>query len=192
VDVVIRRIHSKIYDNLDELTIYEEIMLDVIRLLPTAQGYSESKGLFSARKAVMQHCQLLNIRNVTIEDIYLGNGASELIVMALQALLNNGDEVLIPAPDYPLWTAAVTCTLSSVHTTAPFSTGDPSTRSTGANGRRWDDSPPRERTPAWSVGLMILCTARIETVPPIRGACCFNGARRMANGRHHPPLSTLG
>lgn len=84
----------------------EEILQDVIRNLPTAQGYSDSKGLFSARKAVMQYCQQKKIEGVGIEDIYLGNGVSELIVMALQALLNNGDEVLIPAPDYPLWTAA--------------------------------------------------------------------------------------
>lgn len=84
----------------------EEILVDVIRNLPISQGYSDSKGLYSARKAVMQYCQQKNIDGVTIEDIYLGNGVSELIVMALQALLNNGDEVLIPAPDYPLWTAA--------------------------------------------------------------------------------------
>lgn len=85
----------------------DEILQDVIRNLPTAQGYSDSKGLFSARKAVMQYCQQKEIEGVTIEDIYLGNGVSELIVMSMQALLNNGDEVLIPAPDYPLWTAAV-------------------------------------------------------------------------------------
>ncbi len=88
----------------------EEILQDVIRNLPTAQGYSDSKGLFSARKAVMHYCQQMNIDGVGIEDIYLGNGVSELIVMSLQAMLNNGDEVLIPAPDYPLWTAA--CTLA--------------------------------------------------------------------------------
>jgi alanine-synthesizing transaminase len=85
----------------------DEIIQDVIRNLPNAQGYCDSKGLFSARKAIMQNCQLIGIPNVDIGDIYLGNGASELIVMATQALLNNGDEVLIPAPDYPLWTAAV-------------------------------------------------------------------------------------
>jgi alanine-synthesizing transaminase len=85
----------------------EEILQDVIRNLPTAQGYSDSKGLFSARKAVMQYYQQKQVEGVGIEDIYLGNGVSELIVMAMQALLNNGDEVLIPAPDYPLWTASV-------------------------------------------------------------------------------------
>src|SRR5690606_1613584 len=69
--------------------------------------YSDSKGLFSARKAVMHYCQTKQFQGVGIEDIYLGNGVSELIVMAMQALLNNGDEVLIPAPDYPLWTAAL-------------------------------------------------------------------------------------
>ncbi|KZX81679.1 aminotransferase [Oleiphilus sp. HI0009] len=86
----------------------EEIQTDVIRNLPNAQGYCDSKGLYSGRKAVMQHYQARGILGVDIEDIYLGNGASELIVMAMQAMLNNGDEVLIPSPDYPLWTAAVT------------------------------------------------------------------------------------
>lgn len=86
----------------------EELIIDVIRNLPQAQGYCDSKGLFSARKAVMQYCQQKDIPDVEIEDIYMGNGVSELIVMAMQALLDNGDEVLVPAPDYPLWTAAVT------------------------------------------------------------------------------------
>jgi alanine-synthesizing transaminase len=85
----------------------QEILRDVIVNLPNAQGYSDSKGLFPARKAVMQHYQQRNVAGVDIDDIYLGNGVSELIVMSLQALLNNGDEVLVPAPDYPLWTAAV-------------------------------------------------------------------------------------
>ncbi|RKF18169.1 pyridoxal phosphate-dependent aminotransferase [Alginatibacterium sediminis] len=86
----------------------EEILVDVIQNLPTAQGYCDSKGLFSARKAVMHDYQLQGLRSTTLEDIYLGNGVSELIVMAMQALLNNGDDLLVPAPDYPLWTAAVT------------------------------------------------------------------------------------
>lgn len=85
----------------------DEILYDVIHNLSNAQGYCDSKGLFSARKAIMQECQRLNIRDVEINDIYLGNGVSELITMSMQALLNNGDEVLIPAPDYPLWTASV-------------------------------------------------------------------------------------
>jgi len=85
----------------------EEIVVDVIHNLRDASGYSDSKGLFAARKAVMHYTQQKNIAGVGIEDIYLGNGASELIVMAMQALVNNGDEVLVPAPDYPLWTAAV-------------------------------------------------------------------------------------
>ncbi|WP_432695811.1 pyridoxal phosphate-dependent aminotransferase [Marinobacterium sp. YM272] len=85
----------------------EEIVQDVIHNLPTAQGYCDSKGLFSARKAVMQESQRKNIANVAIDDIYIGNGVSELIVMSMQGLLNDNDEVLIPAPDYPLWTAAV-------------------------------------------------------------------------------------
>ena len=85
----------------------DEILQDVIYNLSQAEPYSDSKGLFSARKAVMHETQRLNIKGVEINDIYLGNGVSELIVMSMQALLNNGDEVLIPAPDYPLWTAAV-------------------------------------------------------------------------------------
>ena len=86
----------------------EEIQRDVIFNLPNASGYSDSKGMFAARKAIMHYCQSKNIAGVGLEDIYIGNGASELIVMAMQGLLNDGDEVLVPAPDYPLWTAAVT------------------------------------------------------------------------------------
>lgn len=85
----------------------DEIIADVIHNIRNAQGYTESKGLFPARKAIMQECQRLEIPGVEIEDIFLGNGVSELIVMANQALLNDGDEVLVPSPDYPLWTAAV-------------------------------------------------------------------------------------
>ncbi|MEH6627874.1 MAG: pyridoxal phosphate-dependent aminotransferase [Motiliproteus sp.] len=84
----------------------EEIIQDMIHNLPSAQGYCDSKGLFAARKAVMHECQRRNIENVTIDDIYLGNGVSELIMMSMQALINDCDEMLIPAPDYPLWTAA--------------------------------------------------------------------------------------
>jgi alanine-synthesizing transaminase len=86
----------------------DEILYDVIRNLGNAQGYSDSKGIYPARKAIMQEAQRLNVKGVEIDDIYLGNGVSELITMSMQALLNDGDEVLIPAPDYPLWTAAVT------------------------------------------------------------------------------------
>lgn len=85
----------------------EEIQQDMIRNLPGAAAYSDSKGIFAARKAVMHYTQQQGIQNVTLDDIYLGNGASELIVMATNALCNEGDELLIPAPDYPLWTAAV-------------------------------------------------------------------------------------
>ncbi|MFE5334111.1 pyridoxal phosphate-dependent aminotransferase [Embleya sp. NPDC056575] len=85
----------------------DEILHDMIRSLPAAQGYSDSKGVLSARRAVVQHYQTRGIEGVDVDDVYLGNGVSELIVMALQALLNNGDEVLVPMPDYPLWTAAV-------------------------------------------------------------------------------------
>ena len=84
----------------------DEIIQDVIRNLSNAQGYSDSKGLFSARKAIMQECQKIEIGGVDINDIYLGNGVSELIVMATNGLLDDGDELLLPAPDYPLWTAA--------------------------------------------------------------------------------------
>jgi alanine-synthesizing transaminase len=86
----------------------EEVQQDVILNLPNSSGYSDSKGLFAARKAIMHYTQLKKIPGVTIEDIFIGNGASELIVMCMQGLLNPGDEVLVPAPDYPLWTAAVT------------------------------------------------------------------------------------
>ena len=85
----------------------DEIIHDVIHNLRDAQGYCASKGLFSARKAIMQRCQIEGLHGVNIEDIILGNGVSELIVMAMQALVNPGDEILIPSPDYPLWTAAV-------------------------------------------------------------------------------------
>ena len=85
----------------------EEIVQDVIRNMQNASGYSESKGLFSARKAIMHYTQEKGIKGVDVDDVIVGNGVSELIVMAMQALLNNGDEVLVPAPDYPLWTAAV-------------------------------------------------------------------------------------
>ena len=85
----------------------EEIQLDMIRNLANAAPYSDSKGIFSARKAIMHYCQEKEIQGVTLEDIYTGNGVSELIVLAMNALLNAQDEVLVPAPDYPLWTAAV-------------------------------------------------------------------------------------
>lgn len=84
----------------------EEITKDLIRLIPDAGGYSDSQGLFSARKAIMQYYQKKGLLDIDIEDIFLGNGVSELILMSVQALLNVGDEILIPSPDYPLWTAA--------------------------------------------------------------------------------------
>lgn len=85
----------------------DDILKDVIHNLPSSQGYSESKGIYSARVAVMQYFQQQGIKDVSIDNIFIGNGVSEMIVMSMQALLNNEDEVLIPAPDYPLWTAAV-------------------------------------------------------------------------------------
>lgn len=85
----------------------DEIIQDVIFNVRNAQGYTDSKGIFPARKAVMQYCQYKGIQNVNVNDIYIGNGASELIIMSMQALLDHGDEILVPAPDYPLWTASV-------------------------------------------------------------------------------------
>ena len=85
----------------------DEVRHDVIVNLSNASGYTDSKGLFQARKAIMHYTQSKNIRGVELDDIIIGNGVSELIVMSMQGLLDDGDEVLIPAPDYPLWTAAV-------------------------------------------------------------------------------------
>ena len=103
--------HKIIKLNIGNLAVFgfdapEEIQQDMIRNLPNSAAYSDSKGIFGARKAVMHETQRQGIKGVTLDDIYLGNGASELIVMATNALLDNGDEVLLPAPDYPLWTAA--------------------------------------------------------------------------------------
>ena len=86
----------------------QEVILDMLSNIRTSQGYSDSKGIFSARKAIMQYSQLKKIPNVTMNDIYTGNGVSELINLSMSALLDNGDEILIPSPDYPLWTACAT------------------------------------------------------------------------------------
>lgn len=86
----------------------DEVVVDMIYNLRSSEGYSDSKGLFAARKAIMQYCQLKGIPNVGVNDIYTGNGVSELIMMSMQGLLDTGDEILVPMPDYPLWTAAVT------------------------------------------------------------------------------------
>ncbi|MDU0111641.1 pyridoxal phosphate-dependent aminotransferase [Psychrosphaera aquimarina] len=85
----------------------DDMLKDVIKQLPKAQGYSDSQGLYSARVAIMQYYQQKGLKDIRVEDIYIGNGVSELIAMSMQALLNNGDEILIPSPDYPLWTASV-------------------------------------------------------------------------------------
>lgn len=90
------------------LTAPDEIIEDMITNLRSCEGYSQSKGIFSARKAIMQYCQIKNIPNVSIDEIYTGNGVSEMISMSMQALLDNGDEILVPSPDYPLWTASIT------------------------------------------------------------------------------------
>jgi alanine-synthesizing transaminase len=94
----------------------EEILRDVVRNIPNSLGYSDSKGLFSARKAIMQYCQKIQIDDVDVEDIYIGNGVSELVAMSMQAMINDGDEILIPSPDFPLWSAAVNlCGGTPVH-----------------------------------------------------------------------------
>jgi alanine-synthesizing transaminase len=103
--------HKIIRLNIGNLAVFgfdapEEIQQDMIRNLPNSAGYSDSKGIFAARKAVMHYTQQQGIKSVTLDDIYLGNGASELIAMATNALLDDGDELLLPAPDYPLWTAS--------------------------------------------------------------------------------------
>ena len=103
--------HKIIKLNIGNLALFgfdapEEIQRDMIRNLPYSAGYTEGKGIFTARKAVMHYAQEQGIQGVTVEDVYLGNGASELIAIATNALLNAGDELLIPSPDYPLWTAA--------------------------------------------------------------------------------------
>ena len=103
--------HKIIKLNIGNLAVFgfdapEEVQQDMIRNLPNSAGYSDSKGIFAARKAVMHETQKQGVKGVTLEDIYLGNGASELIVMATNALLDTGDELLLPSPDYPLWTAA--------------------------------------------------------------------------------------
>lgn len=85
----------------------DAILVDMIRHLPHAQGYTDSRGIFSARTAVVQYYQTRGIQNIHVDDVYLGNGVSELITLSLMALLNNGDEILVPTPDYPLWTASV-------------------------------------------------------------------------------------
>jgi len=104
--------HKIIKLNIGNLAVFgfdapDEIVQDMIINMPNASGYTDSKGMFAPRKAIMHYTQEKKISGVTIDDIYIGNGASELIVMGMNALLNTGDEVLVPAPDYPLWTAAV-------------------------------------------------------------------------------------
>ena len=104
--------HKIIKLNIGNLAVFgleppEEIVQDIIRNLPSAAGYTDSKGLFAPRKSVVHYTQEKGIAGVNVDDVYLGNGASELIVMALNALLDDGDQILVPAPDYPLWTAAV-------------------------------------------------------------------------------------
>ena len=105
--------HKIIKLNIGNLAVFgleppDEIVQDMIRNLANAAGYTDSKGLFAPRKSIVHYTQQKHVAGVTVDDVYLGNGVSELIAMSLQALLDNGDEVLVPAPDYPLWTASVT------------------------------------------------------------------------------------
>ena len=104
--------HKIIKLNIGNLAVFgleppDEIVQDMIRNLPHSAGYTDSKGLFAPRKAVVHYTQEKHVQGVTVNDVYLGNGASELITMSMNGLLNDGDEVLVPAPDYPLWTASV-------------------------------------------------------------------------------------
>ncbi|MDD2536615.1 MAG: aminotransferase class I/II-fold pyridoxal phosphate-dependent enzyme, partial [Macromonas bipunctata] len=104
--------HKIIKLNIGNLAVFgleppEEIVQDMIRNLPQAAGYTDSKGLFAPRKSIVHYMQQKRVAGVTVDDVYLGNGASELIAMSMNALLNPGDEILVPAPDYPLWTASV-------------------------------------------------------------------------------------
>ena len=134
----------------------EEIQQDMIRNLPNSAGYSDSKGLFAARKAVMHYSQQQGVAGVTLEDVYLGNGASELIVMATQALLNDGDELLVPSPDYPrgrppsAWLAASPCTTCAMKSKAgcPIWTtcAAKSRRARGASSSSTPTTPPARST----------------------------------------------
>jgi hypothetical protein len=148
----------------------EEIQLDMIRNLPSAAGYSDSKGIFSARKAVMHYTQQKHIKGVTLEDIYIGNGVSELIVMAMNALLNAGDEVLVPAPDYP----------------AVDRRREPVQRHAAALSLR------RSRTTGCPTST--ICAPRSRQHPRAGGdqpeqpdRCAVSGERAARNGRHRPP-----
>jgi alanine-synthesizing transaminase len=158
--------HKIIKLNIGNLAVFgfdppEEIQQDMIRNLPNSAGYSDSKGIFAARKAVMHYTQQQGIKGVTLDDIYLGNGASELIVMATNALLDNGDELLLPSPDYPLWTAA-----------ASLSGGTPvhyrATRTT-AGCPIWTTSAPRSR-PAPRASWSSTPTTRPARCTPT--SCC--------------------
>ncbi|HEY3635048.1 MAG TPA: aminotransferase class I/II-fold pyridoxal phosphate-dependent enzyme, partial [Caldimonas sp.] len=113
--------HHIIKLNIGNLAVFgleppDEIVQDMIRNLPHSAGYTDSKGLFAPRRAVVHYTQQKHVRGVTVDDVFLGNGASELITMSMNALLNDGDEVLIPSPDYPLWTAVTSlCGGIAVH-----------------------------------------------------------------------------
>lgn len=115
-----------------------EILQDILRNLATAHGYGDSKGLLSARRAVVMHYEERGLHGLGVEDVFLGNGVSELIQLAMNALLDDGDEVLVPAPDYPLWTASVSLVAAPPCTTA--ATSSPS------GTRIWRTSSPRSPT----------------------------------------------
>lgn len=143
----------------------------MIRNLPDAHGYSDSKGILSARRAIVQRLEDDGVPGIDVEDVYLGNGVSELIVMTLQALLNDGDEVLIPAPDYPLWTASVSlCGGTPVHYLCDEDDGwQPSL----------DDIESRSATgPAPSSSS----TRTTRPAPSTRARCCRASSRSPAAG----------
>ena len=124
----------------------EEIQQDMIRNLPNSAGYSDSKGIFAARKAVMHYTQQQGIKGVTLDDVWLGNGASELIAIATNALLNEGDELLIPSPDYPLWTA---CTALAGGTPVHYMCDE-------ANGWMPDPADIRRRITPSTKGIVVI------------------------------------
>ena len=139
----------------------DEVIYDMSHQLTDCEGYSPSQGLFSARKAIMQYAQLRGIPGVTINDIYTGNGVSELINLCMQALLDNGDEILIPAPDYPLWTATAT----------------PASTASRAPARR---TRSIRRTPCWRRGAA-RCASSARAHGPKRPSCATTTRWRWAN-----------
>ena len=124
----------------------ESILVDMVRHLPTSQGYSDSRGIFEARTAVAGFYQAEGLTDVTVDDVFIGNGVSEMISMVMQALVDDGDEILVPAPDYPLWTASITlaggapCTTCATRATAGTPTCQTSSPGSPSGRGRWCSS----------------------------------------------------